>query len=749
MLGEGILPVVLGEASQENLRVATHFQLFQQVIRPFLFTTAVLGIVMLVLVTSLLIYGKSQGSTTFRGVHAAGLDLSGLTAAEAEARIAQRYDAYSKSNVQLVSGDQHWELSLHDLGVTFDPHATAENAYSFGRTGNLWTDSGAWLVSLLRGYTVSSAMTINDEAVIDRLHVIAPKVIWPATDAHYAFDKSGKLDVNPGAPGIGIDVPATLQRIKENIASLSTVPATLAVVSVPQSVKQDQLEPGLQKADEMVGKPLVLQHNGVRWEVSPDVLRGMLTLNSESGRSRSAVTLNSEALTSYLGSIADQILTKPRNATVVWSGGKFTVRPSAAGETLDAAATSASVISALSGGQHTVDVQVKTEQPAIVDADAQDALQRAQQFVAQPFQLTWTNNGKADIAPATLSDAVKFSEQPDANPKIAVNIDPAELGKVIKSAAKSAEVPMKNADLRYYDGTVKVVSPEQAGVTIDMDKSTGTVLNALQSGQRTAEIALTDVKPDVTAAMASSVVIPDTLASSETSYAGSVANRKYNVELAVSRVNGALVPPGGTFSFTGSVGAVDVQNGYKVGYGIVGASNGSVSTVPSVGGGICQVSTTTFQAVFWSGMPIVERNWHFYWIPLYGQPPSGLTGLDATVDTDVGLDFKFKNTSPNWLAIVASADGSTVRVELKGTKTGWTVNVDPPVVTNKVSADSQMVKQETNQLPAGQSLLVEHAEDGFDVAIHRVVSNGGTVLDDVTLRSHYVPSANVTLVGTG
>ena len=98
------------------------------------------------------------------------------------------------------------------------------------------------------------------------------------------------------------------------------------------------------------------------------------------------------------------------------------VRSSAPGVALDAAATSSVVIRALADGRHTVDVQVRTEQPAIVDADVQDALKRAQGFTTQPFQLTWSD-GKAEIAPATLADAVKFTEQPDANPKLAVNID--------------------------------------------------------------------------------------------------------------------------------------------------------------------------------------------------------------------------------------------------------------------------------------------------------------------------------------
>ncbi len=249
--------------------------------------------------------------------------------------------------------------------------------------------------------------------------------------------------------------------------------------------------------------------------------------------------------------------------------------------------------------------------------------------------------------------------------------------------------------------------------------------------------------------MASTIDIKEMLSSGQTYYGGSVANRAFNVELAIDRVNGALIPPGGTFSFDGTVGAVDLAHGYKVGYGIVGTTDGSVSTVPSVGGGICQVATTLFHAAFWAGMPIVQRSWHLYWIPLYGQAPSGITGLDATVDTDVGLDLKFKNPTDHWLAVKASANGTLVRFELWGTNPGWTINVDDPVVTNVVKADTAMQYEQSDQLAAGTTVLVEHAEDGFDVSIHRQVLKDGKVIDDLVLNSHYRPSANVTLQGTG
>jgi vancomycin resistance protein YoaR len=168
-----------------------------------------------------------------------------------------------------------------------------------------------------------------------------------------------------------------------------------------------------------------------------------------------------------------------------------------------------------------------------------------------------------------------------------------------------------------------------------------------------------------------------------------------------------------------------------------------------VGGGICQVATTVFQTAFWAGMPMIERSWHLYWIPRYGQPPSGMKGLDATVDPDYGLDFKFRNASNDWIAVVSSFNGSYLTFELWGTNPGWEVIVDPAVYSSYRPASQEMVYETSDQLPSGTSVFVEHAEDGFDAAIHRVVKKDGQVIDDATLVSTYAPARNVTLVGTG
>ena len=110
--------------------------------------------------------------------------------------------------------------------------------------------------------------------------------------------------------------------------------------------------------------------------------------------------------------------------------------------------------------------------------------------------------------------------------------------------------------------------------------------------------------------------------------------KAHNIQLAAQRLNGVVVPPGGTFSFNKEVGPTTLEAGFQWGFGLTGGGDGGVHTVPSVAGGICQVATTLFQPVFWSGYQIEERYWHLYWIPSYTS--RGVVGLDATVDSDSG-----------------------------------------------------------------------------------------------------------------
>lgn len=696
----------------------------------------------------LLLYGWNHNDSVFQGVTVAGADLGGLSQQQAASRISNQINAIAPKQISLSYQGQTWQVPASALGIKYDANATAARALQIGHSGNLWVQSHDWLTTLASGETVPVTFSLDDRSAYNALQTLADSVTRPALNAGFVLRSDGSLAVAPGTPGVAIDVSATINALRSNVARLSSEPVAIETQSVPPAISAKSLEPTLKQVDSMVSQPLVLTDHGTKWAISPDTLRKMLVIQpSPSGPA--SVSISATELERYIAQIADQVHTNGVNAGVQLKNGSFTVVPSVDGESLDARTTTANVIQALEDGTHQVAVAVTDSPASVVDADAQNAIARAQQLVAQPLKLTWTG-GSQDLTSEQMSGALTFTTQPDQTPKIAIGVNNDAVTKLLQSLSSKVDVPAKDANLRYLNGAVTVVSPEQNGASLDVNSSIAAVESAITSGAKTVTLVTVPVKPTVTAAMADTISLPDKLSSGATYYGGSVANRAFNVELAVKRVNGALIPPGATFSFNGTVGAVDTAHGYKLGYGIVATAGGGVSTVPSVGGGICQVATTLFHAAFWAGLPIVQRTWHLYWIPLYGQPPSGITGLDATIDTDAGLDLKFKNTTDNWIGVKASADGTWVRFELWGTDPGWTVNVDKPVVTNVVKADTSMHYEKSSQLPAGTSVFVEEARDGFDVSIHRqVLDKSGKLIDNLILKSHYVPSTNITLQGTG
>ncbi|HMS53939.1 MAG TPA: VanW family protein [Fimbriimonadaceae bacterium] len=139
-----------------------------------------------------------------------------------------------------------------------------------------------------------------------------------------------------------------------------------------------------------------------------------------------------------------------------------------------------------------------------------------------------------------------------------------------------------------------------------------------------------------------------------TSLEARTASQRHNVEIAVRRLNGAVIKPGETFSFNGRVGTYSRDQGYRrapVSY------NGTL--ISSWGGGVCQVSTTLYNAALLAGLDVVERSRHRY-APGYVAP-----GRDAAVAYN-NLDLKLRNTTGSHLQIKASIEGSQLRVALTG-----------------------------------------------------------------------------------
>jgi vancomycin resistance protein YoaR len=420
--------------------------------------------------------------------------------------------------------------------------------------------------------------------------------------------------------------------------------------------------------------------------------------------------------------------------------------PSKAGQRVDRAELARRLGKAFAALESTVAVSVEPVRPAVADADATEALKAAERFVAQPLEVraagqSWT------LSRGDLASWVVFERGDGSGAKLKLGLHPERPRNWLADRANEVSKPAKDARLRVKDGQVSVASKEEPGVELDELTSLAILLASGGGQERKIELAVKTLPPRVTAADLAKLKFPDVLADASTVYGGSIPERNHNVELAAARLDGVLIPAGGTFSFNESVGRTRIRDGYKMAFGITSSEDG-VQTIPSVAGGICQVATTLFHSVYWAGLPIVERNHHLYWIPKYGVPPRGMTGLDATVDEDTGLDFRFKNATDAPILVESSTDGNRVAFRLHGTKPGWEVASNGPILTKFTKHDPTFVRQEESSLAAGRAIQVEEARDGFDSLVVRTVTKPGGAVDRLEVRSSYVPSRNVILVGT-
>ena len=207
----------------------------------------------------------------------------------------------------------------------------------------------------------------------------------------------------------------------------------------------------------------------------------------------------------------------------------------------------------------------------------------------------------------------------------------------------------------YYTQDPFTVYPSENG--LDFKVSIEEANNIL--GDQTADeytIPLKVLYPNVTTNMIGSEAFPDLLSSFSTKYSVRATARTTNLKLAASKINGTVLMPGETFSYNKVVGARTIAAGYKEAPIYV-----SGEVVDGLGGGICQITSTLYNAVVYANLDIVERTNHQF-VPSYVT-----ASRDATVVYG-SLDFKFKNNRNYPIKINCSVSGGIANFQIFGLK---------------------------------------------------------------------------------
>lgn len=418
----------------------------------------------------------------------------------------------------------------------------------------------------------------------------------------------------------------------------------------------------------------------------------------------------------------------PRNAQVVWTQTEYQVRPEQQGLTHDWARAAEQYQA--NPRLTRLEMIPRVLVPSVKAADLQPGVDQLNALL-KPLTLVYL---APDQTRKTLVLAV---------PEVA------QLAVPSASSVEWREKPMKTllARVQKYDRPARdaryvrqkdsqVVQPEQIGYALSVEAAAEAIRTALLAGDTQVNLPVVAVQPAVVAASLPRPEALTLLATATTSFAGSAQSRITNVEVAASRLNGYVVPAGSTFSFNQAIGTISLESGFKDALVISGGR-----TVEGLGGGVCQVSTTAFRALYKAGLPIVERHAHAYAVRYYGTP-----GFDAAI-YQPSLDLRMKNDTNAALLISARTDRARrkITVEVWGQPQQRTVKVSAPVILSSTPAPLARYQVDSSLAP-GVRKQVDWAARGYRTQVTRTITLPEGSRTD-TLSTSYRPWRAVYLVG--
>lgn len=279
-----------------------------------------------------------------------------------------------------------------------------------------------------------------------------------------------------------------------------------------------------------------------------------------------------------------------------------------------------------------------------------------------------------------------------------------------------------------------VVYPSSNGLDFAISMEDAKAIISNQQDEYTIPLKIT--YPNVTTNQIGNEAFPNLLSQFSTSFTSSGYNRSNNIILSSAKLNGLVLMPGEEFSYNQAVG----QRTKAAGFRKAGAySNGKV--IQEVGGGICQVSSTLYNAVLYANLEIVERTNHYF------NPGYVKAGLDATVSWG-GPDFRFKNNRNYPIRIVTDTSGKKLKVYIYGLKTDddCTVVLDPRYIS---SVPYKTTYQKDPSLATGETRVISSGSNGCKTATYKYVydKNGTLISSECISRDTYSPHNKVVAVG--
>lgn len=437
------------------------------------------------------------------------------------------------------------------------------------------------------------------------------------------------------------------------------------------------------------------------------------------------VDVDDDELDAQLDELSHGLGTPAKDGTVTFTGEGVKTTNAVPGEEIDRDKAEGEIVEAFLGEQSEVELTVARAEPEIDDADVAQAVQSfANPAMADPVTLVF---GKSEVRLRPKQYAAALAMKPQDGELVPV-VDQAALLKLVQHATTKGE-PV-DATVKLVHGKPKVI-PAKPGVSFDPAELTSVFQRLLTApvAKRTGEVKAKVADADFTTADAKALKIKEKVSEFSTHYPHA-DYRNTNIGRAASLIDGTVLKPGETFSLNKIVGERTAENGFTEGYII---SNGILRK--DLGGGVSQLATTTFNAMFFAGLKDVQHKPHSFYIDRYP------VGREATVAWPT-VDLKFQNDTPYgvlihaWVQPSSYARQGTVTVQMWSTKY-WDIE-------SKTSDRYATVPPKTRTLTT-PDCEPNTGWSGFQVDVTRIFRRHGESAIDHTEKFHtvYTPADSV------
>lgn len=410
-----------------------------------------------------------------------------------------------------------------------------------------------------------------------------------------------------------------------------------------------------------------------------------------------------------------------------------------------------------------VHIAVIDQEPSVNEDEAEELIPHVQDLLAEaPFTLDYEVNRFEDYSYSLDDDLLAAALVLVNTKEDGVQLSVSEDMELFTDMVEDINIESEDARFAMSNNRVQEFSPSVDGREVNIEGTRSAIMARLNNtqdlvcdclpdepcpcdeedeGSVSIAIMVDNTEPDITTAEVNDLGIVEVIGVGYSDFSGSPSNRIKNIRHGINKLDGLLIAPGEEMSLIDELKPFTLSDGYLPELVIKGDE-----IKPEIGGGLCQIGSTTFRAVMNSGLGITQRRNHSLVVNYYNDPSNGNPGTDATL-YDPNPDFRFVNDTEHHILLDTSMNVSSglLTFTFWGTSDGRNGYYTPPVVHNWTSPGPTRTTYTTELAPGVRRC--QGAHPGANTSFSYFIERPDGEVEEIVYESHYRSLPTICLEG--